>query len=96
MRRPLRRRYSKTPPLGEPCCYFSDTRLLRELMRGRRDDVFAFVGTPSPRAGASREWLHDFALREDGPWLAIRLALFASAGMAPYEVVVGRLREPAA
>ena len=69
---------------------------MRELMLGRRDDVFAFVGTPSPRTGASREWLHDFTPREDGPWLTIRLALFASAGMAPYEVVVGRLRETAA
>ena len=29
-RRPLRRSYSKTPPMGEPCCYSSDTRRLRE------------------------------------------------------------------
>ena len=73
-----------------------DTQPLRELMLGRREDVFAFVGTPSPRADASREWLHDFALREDGPWLTARLALFASAGMTPYEVVVGRLPAPGA
>ena len=49
------------------------------------------VGTPSPRASASREWLHDFALQEDGPWLTLTLALFASAGMTPYEVVIGRV-----
>ncbi|MCK9687166.1 hypothetical protein [Scleromatobacter humisilvae] len=73
-----------------------DTQALRDLMLGRRDDVFAFVGTPSPRAGASREWLHDFAVRANGPWLAVTLALFASAGMTPFEVVIGRLLEPAA
>ncbi len=73
-----------------------DTQALRDLMLGRRDDVFAFVGTPSPRASASREWLHDFALRESGPWLTVTLALFASAGMTPFEVVIGRLPEPAA
>jgi CDP-paratose 2-epimerase len=28
--RRLRRTYSKTPPMGEPCCYFSDTTRLRE------------------------------------------------------------------
>jgi hypothetical protein len=72
---------------GPDCC---DTRPMRDLLLGKRDDVFSFVGNPSPRAGASREWLHDFALREDGPWLTVTLALFASAGMAPFEVVVGR------
>ena len=73
-----------------------DTQALRDLMLGRRDDVFAFVGTPSSRASASREWLHDFAVRENGSWLTVALALFASAGMTPFEVVIGRLPEPAA
>jgi len=63
---------------------------MRDLLLGRRHDVFAFVGTPAERAPASRERLHDFALRERGPWLAVTLALFASAGMAPHEIVVGR------
>jgi hypothetical protein len=72
---------------GLDCC---DTQAMRDLLLGRRDDVFAFVGTPSPRAPASREWLHDFTLREVGPWLTVTLALFASAGMSPYEVVIGR------
>ena len=74
---------------GLDCC---DTQAMRELMSGRRDDVFAFVGTASPRVPASRQWLHDVSLRENGPWLTVTLALFASAGMAPYEVVIGRLR----
>jgi hypothetical protein len=73
---------------GLDCC---DTQAMRDLMLGRRADPFAFVGTPASRAPASREWLHAHALREDGPWLTLRLALFASAGMLPYEVVIGRL-----
>ena len=74
---------------GLACC---DTQAMRDLMLGRRDDAFSFVGTPSPRAGASRDWLHHFSVQDDGPWLTVTLALFASAGMTPYEVVIGRLR----
>nr|MDP9125150.1 HNH endonuclease [Pseudomonadota bacterium] len=75
---------------GLDCC---DTLAMRDLLLGRRDDVFAFVGTPSPRTAASREWLHDASLRERGAWLTVSLALFASAGMMPYEIVIGRLRD---
>ena len=73
---------------GLGCC---DTQAIRALLLGERTDVFAFVGTPLPRASASHEWLHDFALHERGAWLTVTLALFASAGMTPYEVVIGRL-----
>ena len=73
---------------GLDCC---DTQAMRDLMLGRRADAFAFVGTPASRAPVSREWLHAHALREAGPWLTVTLALFASAGMRPYEVVIGRL-----
>jgi len=73
---------------GLDCC---DTQPIRDLMLGRRADPFAFVGTPASPAPASREWLHGHAVREDGPWLTITLALFASAGMRPYEIVIGRL-----
>lgn len=72
---------------GLDCC---DTQAMRDLMLGRRHDAFAFVGTPSPRVAPSREWLHDVSVREDGAWLTVTLGLFASAGMAPYEVVIGR------
>ena len=78
---------------GLDCC---DTQPMRDLLLGRRHDAFAFVGTPLPRASAPREWLHDFALRENGAWLTVTLALFASAGMTPFEVVIGRLSAPAA
>lgn len=73
---------------GLDCC---DTRPMRDLMLGRRNDVFAFVGSPSPCEAAPREWLHDAAVHENGRWLTVSLALFASAGMVPYEVVVGRI-----
>jgi hypothetical protein len=66
-----------------------DTQPMRDLMLGRRDDVFAFVGNPSTHESAAHKWLHEASVREDGPWLTVTLALFASAGMTPYEVVVG-------
>ena len=72
---------------GLDCC---DTQAMRDLMLGRRDDAFAFVGTPRDGAPASRAWLHDVAFHERDGWLVATLALFASAGMTPYEVVVGR------
>jgi len=73
--------------LGPGCC---DTQAMRDLMLGRRDDAFAFVGTAPDHLPAAREWLHDVAFHERDGWLVATLALFASAGMAPYEVVIGR------
>lgn len=67
-----------------------DAQPMRDLMLGRRDDAFAFVGTAPRPAPASRAWLHDVAFHEQDGWLVATLALFASAGMAPYEVVIGR------
>jgi hypothetical protein len=72
---------------GLDCC---DTQAMRDLMLGRRHDPFAFVGTSSPRPAAPRERLHDVSVCDDGQWLTVALALFASAGMAPYQVVIGR------
>jgi len=72
---------------GLDCC---DTQPMRDLVRGRRDDVFAFVGSAPERVPAARDWLHDVAFHERNGWLVATLALFASAGMAPYEVVIGR------
>ena len=68
-----------------------DLQPMRDLMLGRRDDVFAFVGNPSPRPAVPRDWLHDITLRDERGWLVATLALFASAGMTPYEVVIGPL-----
>ncbi len=71
-----------------------DAQAMRDLLLGRRDDVFDFVGTPAARTPASRERLHDHCVQDDGPWLTVKLALFASAGMLPYEVVIGRIIPP--
>lgn len=66
-----------------------DTQAMRDLLLGRRGDVFAFVGTPCVRLPVSRDWLHDFTLHHDRGLCTVRLALFAAASMVPYEVVIG-------
>ena len=73
---------------GLDCC---DAQPMRDLMLGRRDDAFAFVGSAPDRVPPTRQWLHDVAVDERDGWLVATLALFASAGMAPYEVVIGRI-----
>ena len=67
-----------------------DMRATRDLLAGRRHDVFNFVGTAHPRRPAAREWLHDATLHDNGPWRTVVLHLLGSAGLPPYEVVVGR------
>jgi hypothetical protein len=64
---------------------------LRDLMLGRRDDVFAFVGNPASSPFAARDALHEASMHELDGWLTLRLALFACAGMRPYEIVIARL-----
>jgi hypothetical protein len=65
---------------------------LRDLLLGRRDDVFAFVGNPASGEPAGRDALHASSMQEVDGWLTLRLALFASAGMTPYEIVIARAR----
>ncbi len=72
---------------GLACC---DTRPLRALLAGERDDVFDFVGGCEPPASADRAWLHSATLREQDGWLVVRLNVLGSAAMAPYDVVIGR------
>lgn len=67
-----------------------DMDAMRDLLAGRREDVFNFVGTAWPRRPAAAEWLHDAALHDNGPWRTVILGLLGSAGLPPYEVVVGR------
>jgi hypothetical protein len=67
-----------------------DMQPLRDLMLGRRDDVFAFVGNPPFSQTAARDALHDSSMHEVDDWLTLRLALFAAAGMQPYEIVIAR------
>jgi len=67
-----------------------DMAAMRDLLAGRSDDVFNFVGSAHPRRVAATTWLHDAAPRVNGAWRTVVLQLFGSAGMPPYEVVVGR------
>jgi hypothetical protein len=68
-----------------------DTHAIRQLLTGRRDDVFNFVGTPRSPVPAPRDRLHTVALRDDAGTLVVDLGLLASAGMTPYEVAIGAL-----
>jgi hypothetical protein len=68
-----------------------DMQPLRDLMLGRRDDVFAFVGNEAASQAAARDALHEASMHEVDGWVTLRLALFAAAGMRPYEVVIARL-----
>jgi len=73
-----------------------DMQPLRDLMLGRRDDVFAFVGNPPIGEPAARESLHEASMHQADGWLTLRLALFAAAGMRPYEIVIARRAAPGA
>lgn len=73
---------------GLACC---DTRAIRALLAGERRDVFNFVGGREPAGVADRTRLHGVALREHDGWLVATLDVLGSAGMPPYEVVIGTL-----
>ena len=72
---------------GLACC---DTDAIRALLNGERDDVFDFVGGCDPPGPPERASLHSATLHERDGWLVVRLNVLGSAGMAPYEVVIGR------
>jgi hypothetical protein len=67
-----------------------DMSAIRDLLAGRRHDVFNFVGTAHPRRAAAREWLHGATPHDNGPWRSVVLDLLGSAGLPPYEVVIGK------
>jgi hypothetical protein len=76
--------------VAERGLHADDMQPLRDLMLGRRDDVFAFVGNPPFSQPATRDALHDASMHEVDDWLTLRLALFACAGMRAYEIVIAR------
>jgi hypothetical protein len=76
--------------VAERGLHAGDMQPLRDLMLGRRDDVFAFVGSPAASQPGVRDALHEASMHEVDGWLTLRLALFASAGMRPYEIVIAR------
>jgi hypothetical protein len=67
-----------------------DMSTMRDLLAGRRRDVFNFVGTAQPRRAAAREWLHGATTQDNGARRTVVLDLLGSAGLPPYEVVIGR------
>ena len=61
---------------------------LRDLMLGQRGDVFNVLGSPASREPVTTEALHAASRQETGGIATLRLALFARAGMASYELVL--------
>ena len=72
---------------------FMDLTGLRDLVMGRRDDVFNFVGSPLEAEDHPRLRLHKFYFRERGRFSTILVHLFASFGGPVYEVVLGSAHE---
>lgn len=66
---------------------------IRDLIRGRRDDAYNFVGGISQREHLSDASLHGLYLRYRTGFVTVIVHLFASCKMEAYEVVVGRLTE---
>jgi hypothetical protein len=61
---------------------------LRDLLLGRRDDVYNFVGDANRDEPLSGRHLHSFYLRRKGNLISVIVHLFASFGCSAYEVVV--------
>lgn len=70
---------------------------IRDLLMGRRSDVYNFVGNPSEPETLGNQHLHALYFRERDDWLTVLVHLFAScngdpkAPAIPYEVVVGKI-----
>jgi hypothetical protein len=65
---------------------------IRDLLAGNRDDVYNFVGSWSKKQQLTKKYLHNLYFRERGENLTVLVHLFASCGMDPYEVVVGKIK----
>lgn len=63
---------------------------LRSVLLGKRGDIYNFVGGLLIPETGTRAVLHRLSLRTRGDWTTVVVHLFASTGVAPYEVVVGR------
>lgn len=67
---------------------------IRALLKGERSDSSNFVGSPLEKEPDRANDLHRLSLRtRHGSFLTVIVHLFASYGVRPYEVVVGRLLE---
>jgi len=61
---------------------------LRDLLMGRRSDVFNFVGTPVVEEKLANRHLHAFYFRKREAFETVIVHLFASFGGPMYEVVL--------
>ena len=73
-----------------------DGDAIRELLAGKHDDVYNFVGNVEKPEALSIRRIHALYLREQDGWLTVLVHLFASCNAKesepsiPYEVAVGR------
>lgn len=67
---------------------------LLDLLCGRRDDVFNFVGSPLVPEQLAMLRLHKFYFRKRGDLVTVLVHLFASFGGPVHEVVIGREKTP--
>jgi hypothetical protein len=66
---------------------------IRDLLLGKRGDVYNFVGSTREIATLPSFELHELFFRKKGKWLTVLVHLFASFSRGecrPYEVVVGQ------
>jgi len=76
--------------------YFDGSQI-RDLLTGRRDDIYNFVGNVEKPESLPNDHIHALHLREKGGWLTTLVHQFASCNAntdvptIPYEVAVGKL-----
>lgn len=63
---------------------------IRDLIMGRRDDTYNFIGGQSKPEFFREDTLHGLYIRTRGAFVTVVVHLFASCKMKPYEVVVGK------
>jgi hypothetical protein len=69
---------------------FDGTGIL-DLLQGRREDTYNFVGSADGSEHLAARHLHGLYLRQRGRHLTALVHLFASCKMRPYEIVVGSI-----
>jgi hypothetical protein len=67
---------------------------IRDLLAGRRSDVFNFVGNNAGSKPQKSRFIHELRIRTEGEWILVLVQLFASYGSPIYEVVVGQQGTP--
>jgi hypothetical protein len=70
-----------------------DGNEIRALLREERNDIYNFVGGVFAKQHLTTRHLHKLYIKNRGDILTVIVHLFASCGMAPYEVVVGKIIE---